>query len=67
MNCLEGGFLMRFIKNFIINLAIIGAAILVLYLIYPYWMGRIIEAYGVLLGPAGILAIIVFALPRRRR
>jgi hypothetical protein len=57
---------MRFIKNFLINLAILLGAILVLYLIYPAMMGQIIKAYGMLFGPVGILAIIVFALPRRR-
>jgi len=57
---------MRFLKNFLINLLIVAVAGFALYLYNPTIMGQVFKAYGALFGPIGIIAIIVFALPRRR-
>lgn len=58
---------MRFFKAFLFNLGLVLVFGLVLYMIFPEHVSDIAEAWGAILGPAGILVIVVFALPRKRQ
>ena len=60
------GFLKRFLRN-LIFFAVVG---IVIYVIEPEMAKNVIEAYWQILGPIGLLLIIVGAIPqkcRRRR
>lgn len=58
---------MRFLKDLLRNLAILIGILIVIYMISPDIMGQVFELFGSLFGPLAIVALIVFALPRRRR
>ncbi len=57
---------MRFIKNFLINLGILLLILLVLLVLFPQ-MRQVLQAYWTILGPVGILVILVAALPQVRK
>ena len=58
---------MQFTKALLFNLLLVLVCGALLYMLFPEQMSGVIEAYGAILGPAGILVILVFALPRRRK
>jgi preprotein translocase subunit SecY len=58
---------MTFLKDLLRNLLILGAIILVMFIIYPDIMKQVFQVYGALFGPLAIIMLIVFALPRPRR
>jgi tetratricopeptide (TPR) repeat protein len=58
---------MGFIKDFIRNLVILIAIGVVLFIIAPDMMKQVFQLYGALLGPVAIIAVIVAALPRKKR
>jgi tetratricopeptide (TPR) repeat protein len=57
--------LRRFISAYIRNLIIVGIGILLLYFLFPQIMGMMFQVYWYILGPVGLLALAVFALPKR--
>jgi hypothetical protein len=58
---------MQFIKDFLRNICLVIVIGLVLFVIFPDIVGQIFQLYGALFGPATILLIVVFALPRKKR
>lgn len=56
---------MKFLKNFLRNLAFIIILGLVLLLIFPGIMNQVREFFGALYGPIVILMAIVAAFPRK--
>jgi hypothetical protein len=61
------GWEMQFLKGFLRNLALLAVIAVGMYFIFPEQMTGIFEVWGAVIGPVGILVIIVFALPRRKR
>jgi hypothetical protein len=57
---------MAFLKGFLRNLAFLAGLGLIIYLIEPEMVTNAFEAYWMILGPIGILLIIVGAIPQRR-
>jgi len=58
---------MHFLKDLLRNLAILVGLLIVIFMISPDIMRQVFELFGGLFGPLAIVALIVFALPRRRR
>ena len=58
---------MEFFKRFMINLALLAAAGLLLLIFFPDIMRSAYSLLGALFGPLLILIVIVAALPNRRR
>jgi len=58
---------MAFLKGLLKNLAFFAGLGLIIYLIEPEIMKGAFEAYWMILGPIGILLIIVAAIPQRRK
>lgn len=59
---------MRFLKNLLINIGILLAIGVVLYLVAPDVMRQVFQLFKGIYGPAIIiLLVVVAALPRRRR
>lgn len=58
---------MGFFKDFLRNILILVAIVVVLFLIYPDIMKQVFQVYGALFGPLAIIMVLVFALPRRKR
>ena len=56
-----------FWKNLIRNILLLGALLLILFLVAPSIMRQVYDMLGQLFGPLLILIIIVAALPRRSR
>ena len=63
----DGGDPMTFLKDFLINLALLVGLGVVLLLVFPDMMKQVYEALGLILGPIAILFVIVIALPQKRR
>jgi hypothetical protein len=57
---------MAFLKYFFRNLALLAVLVLVIYLIEPEMVGGAFQNYWQILGPVGLLIIIVAAIPKRR-
>jgi len=58
---------MGFFKDFLRNILILVAIVVVLFIIYPDMMKQVFQVYGALFGPLAIIMVLVFALPRRKR
>jgi len=58
---------MAFLKGFVRNLLFLAGLGLIIYLIEPEMVKGAFEAYWMILGPIGILLIIVVAIPLRRK
>jgi len=58
---------MAFLKGFLRNLVFLAVLGLIIYLIEPEMVKGAFEAYWMILGPIGILLIIVAAIPKKRR
>ncbi|MBN1970352.1 MAG: hypothetical protein JW870_13365 [Candidatus Delongbacteria bacterium] len=58
---------MAFLKGFLRNLVFLGGLGLIIYLVEPEMMESVFEAYWMILGPIGILLIIVAAISQKRR
>jgi hypothetical protein len=58
---------MAFLKGFLRNLVSLAGLGLIIYLIEPGMVKSVFEAYWMILGPIGILLIIVAAIPQKRR
>jgi len=58
---------MAFLKGFVKNLLFLAGLGLIIYLIEPEMVKGAFEAYWMILGPIGILLIIVVAIPLRRK
>ena len=58
---------MAFLKGFLRNLVFLAGLGLVIYLIEPEMVKGAFEAYWMILGPIGILLILIMALPQKRR
>ena len=58
---------MTFLKNFLRNLILIAVLGLVIYLVAPDMVIGVAEAYWTILGPIGLLLIVVFAIPNKRK
>jgi len=58
---------LQFLKDFLINLAILAVIMIVLFLAAPDMMRQVYELLGALFGPILILIVLVRALPRKRR
>jgi tetratricopeptide (TPR) repeat protein len=60
----------RFIRVYIQNLIILTIIIIIVYVVGNIltggFMGLVFQAYWLLLGPLGLIALAIFALPRRR-
>jgi hypothetical protein len=57
------GFLRRFLRN-LIFFAVVG---IIIYLMEPEMVKNVVDAYWQILGPIGLLLIIVGAIPQKRR
>jgi hypothetical protein len=57
---------MAFLKNLFRNLILLAVLGLVIYLIEPEMVRGAFQTYWQILGPVGLLIIIVFAIPKRR-
>ncbi len=57
---------MKFIKNLLINLALLVGIGIFLFYLYPDMMKQVFDLYGQLFGPLAIVMLIVFSLPRRK-
>lgn len=58
---------MTFLKNFLRNLFILAVLGLIIYLVAPDIVGEAAEAYLTILGPIGLLFIVVFAIPKKEK
>jgi hypothetical protein len=58
---------MAFLKGFFRNLAFLAGLGLIIYLIKPEMVKGAFEAYWQILGPIGLLIIVIAAIPQRRR
>jgi hypothetical protein len=56
---------MAFLKGFLRNLLFLAGLGLIIYLIEPEMVKSAFKAYWMILGPIGILIIIVAAIPQR--
>jgi len=55
------------LKNFLRNLILLAVLGVVIYLVAPEMVSGAAEAYWTILGPIGILLIIVFAIPKKKK
>jgi len=58
---------MQFLKDFLRNLLFLLLLGVFLYFMFPDMMKQIFELYGLLFGPLALVALLVIALPRRRK
>jgi hypothetical protein len=58
---------MDFLKALIRNLLFLSVIVIVMYIMFPHLMASISEVWTAVLGPIGLLVLVAFALPRRRR
>ena len=58
---------MDFLKDFLRNILILVAIVVVLFIFSPDIMKQVFQVYGALFGPLAIIRVFVFALPRRKR
>jgi len=58
---------MQFLKDFLRNLLFLLLLGVLLYFMFPDIMKQVFELYGLLFGPLALVALIVIALPRRRK
>ena len=58
---------MAFLKGFLRNLAFLAGLGLIIYLVEPEMVTNAFKAYWMILGPIGILLIIVSAIPQKHK
>jgi hypothetical protein len=58
---------MDFLKGFLRNLALLAVLGFIIYLIEPDMVRQVTEAYWMILGPVGIILVIVAAIPQKRK
>ncbi|MBI5932322.1 MAG: hypothetical protein HY867_01340 [Chloroflexi bacterium] len=58
---------MQFLKDFLRNLLFLLLLGVILYFMFPDMMRQIFELYGLLFGPLALVALLVIALPRRKK
>jgi uncharacterized membrane protein (DUF106 family) len=57
---------MKFLKQLMINLALLVGLGIFLYVLYPDMMKGVFDVYGQLFGPVAVVMLLVFALPKRK-
>ena len=58
---------MAFFKGFIRNMLFLAGLGLIIFLVEPEMVKSVFEAYWMILGPIGILLIMVAAIPKRKK
>jgi uncharacterized membrane protein (DUF106 family) len=57
---------MKFLKQLMINLALLVGLGIFLYVLYPDMMKGVFDVYGQLFGPVAVVMLVIFALPKRK-